>query len=510
MPKPIKKQIWNNVDAFALINGIATWDDNYKNLRYVRIPDESNIDLRHKINNFRENKITGSTNNDLVNGLANELNLETYNLDIKTTFDLTRTPFPIIVTDDGSSYLSTSGVQDIFVYYQEPNMSGWTEILPQYWNEDVKNSTPNSGFIVWEDAYFAPTYTDHKSNYYSKLLKVYNNLPNNTKMKIVYGIEQFDVDNNRVYSKFTDMAVIGDDRFIYKTPDVVTSGMLLTNPIVYNLNNIPGELEHMYFDISGRATSYLYNIRNNIDKIYRHRWDSIADRQTIWDINAGFSSGVIPSYYDVEFQTQDINEFINSESGYLTGGVDYYNSALYLKDIDIVTTDKEHWYPVLQPGKFYYNGVSKRLMENPSGIVLDLSAGITPLPNDIKIHHNIIFDTTNTTIVNKYLYDEYDYDIEYVDPNTNNYGQYIPTPTIARKRPYLTQDMGFDLILGLNEYAIDFDNRMIHSNGIGQGVLYFDNTDVPDKVVIQDPRTDLNPINDTSVGFSEYFLTIGE
>ena len=53
MAKPIKKPVWNNSDAFGLINGIGTWDNNYLKLKYVRLPDETNIQLGHKINRVR-------------------------------------------------------------------------------------------------------------------------------------------------------------------------------------------------------------------------------------------------------------------------------------------------------------------------------------------------------------------------------------------------------------------------------------------------------------------------
>ena len=156
MPKPIKKQVWNNVDAFGLLNGISTWDENYLNLKYVRIPGESNIELRHKLNKFSEEQspLYGNLNQELIIGLANELGLDSYNIIEQTSFDLNYVPFPY----------GAKGEQDIWVYYQEPNMDTWTEITPQLWSEDVETSMPTSGFIVWEDSYFNTSNDSTKTN----------------------------------------------------------------------------------------------------------------------------------------------------------------------------------------------------------------------------------------------------------------------------------------------------------------------------------------------------------
>ena len=87
--RPIKKPVWNNIDAIGLLNGISIWDEQYQKLKYVRIPDETNIELRHKINNFRDNPVDGTIDQQLIIGLANELNLDSYKtLNVNTLFAL--------------------------------------------------------------------------------------------------------------------------------------------------------------------------------------------------------------------------------------------------------------------------------------------------------------------------------------------------------------------------------------------------------------------------------------
>jgi len=83
-------------------------------------------------------------------------------------------------------------------------------------------------------------------------------------------------------------------------------------------------------------------------------------------------------------------------------------------------------------------------------------------------------------------------------------------PNIARKKAYLSPDMGFNTSLNYNEYSIDYKNRLIYSNGLTNCVLYYDNVIVPEMVTIRKSTFDLNPLNDTKIGYDEYFLVVGE
>ena len=494
MPKPIKKPVWNNVDAIGLINGISIWDDQYQNLKYVRLPDESNIELRHKINNFRDNPIDGSIDQQLITGLANEFNLMSYDILNVSTFNLTRLPHP----------QGQQGDQDVFVSYQIPNTTGWITMTPQWWSEDLESMTPTSGFTIWEDGYYTHNDLNSKSNMYSRILQVFEPLPDLTKLKIVYSIKQYDERDNFSYINYTDMSNpynVNDTSFIYRKGYDITEPDLSGMASAYSLSNIPDNFYHNYFDDDGKGTDKLYEIRDKIDKLYRQRWHQIEDRKTIWDINLNYSSGTIPSFYDVEFNTtiDEYDSFVTN----LTGGVNYYNTALYVKDVDIVIddeTDEEHWYPVLQPGPLYVNGAKHYLMENPQSATIDLTYGSGVLPSGVKIQHHTILETA---VVDQpeYIYTDYDYSVAYSG------GIHNPNQTIARYRPYLTSEKGFEIILQPNEYSIDYDNDLIYSNGLNSCVLYWDEVDVPDRVTIATTGTDLNPINDTELGYDSYFIT---
>jgi len=503
--KPTKKQVWNNIDAFGLLNGISIWDENYLNLKYVRIPDESNIELKHKINKFAEdeNPLRGNLEQELIIGLANELGLESYdNMETKT-FDLTRVPIPF----------GDKREQDIWLYYLPPNTTDWLEVKPQYWSEDVENNSPTSGFMVWENEHYNLSTINYKTNKYSRLLQIYSILPNNSRIKVVYYQQKFDENDNKIYIKYTDTSNIkniNDDRFYYKSKYEINYSDLLTKPIVYTLSEIPKNFNEKYYNNDKTATGLMYELRDKIDTVYRHRWKNLSDRKTIWDINLNFSKGTIPSFYDCPFEV--ISGFYIETLNSLTGGLNYYNPTLYIKDIDIITdklNDKEYWYPVLQPGPLYIKGQQYFLMENASGVYINLSSGSGILPSGIEIYHKVILNLEDTSPSYNYFYKDMDYELLFRSSGNIVYTHDL-NPNIARKRSYLISDMGFELPLKSGEYAIDYKNRMIYSSGILSGILYWDNVIVQDKVTIQSPIMDLNPLNDTMLGYDEYFLIVGE
>ena len=495
----IKKQIWTNLDAFGLLNGISTWDNNYLNLKYVRIPGESNIELRNKINKFADtnNPLTGNLEQELIIGLANELNLESYTNTERTTFNLSRFPYAY----------GDKRVQDIWLYYQPIGATDWIEVTPQFWSEDIENDIPTSGFIVWENSYYNSINTNRKDNEYSRLLEIYSNLPNEVRLKIVYYIEQLDIDNNKIYTLFSDIGNRNNNLF-YLSEYQITKSDLNIKPVVYSLSKIPNNLSGYYYNSNGKPTDLLYKLRDKIDMVYRHRWDSIADKVTIWDINLNFSKGSIPSFYDTPFS---YNSGIFEITNFMTGGVNYYNTSLYINDIDIIIeNDKEYWYPKLQTGPLYINGKNYYLMQNPIGILLDFSTGITSLPFGIEIYHKTILNMNQITPKYEYFYKDADYNISYYNVNTSGIITTKINSEIANKKAYLTNDMGFVKTLNAKEYAIDYQNKIIYSSGIITGILYYDNVLVPESVTIKSTGLDLNPLNDTTIGYDEYFIVVGE
>ena len=248
-----------------------------------------------------------------------------------------------------------------------------------------------------------------------------------------------------------------------------------------------------------------FEIRDKIDSVYRHRWENISNRSTIWDINLNFSKGTIPSFYDTPFES-GINIDVMDN---LTGGVDYYNTTLYIKDIDIITSGNiEHWYHKIQPGPCYIDGRKYYIMENASGVAIDLTTGLTPLPNGIEVFHKVILDTVDVTPDIKYLYEDVDYELAIKDYVNDITTIHELNQDVARKREYLTSDMGFELNLSLGEYAIDYNSNMIYSSGITTAVLYWDEVEVPEEVVIESKVMDLNPLNDTSLGYDQYFMVV--
>ena len=497
MPRPIKKQIWNNIDAIGLLNGISIWDDNFQNLKYVRIPDETNIELRHKINNFNSNPIRGKINEQLMIGLANELNLDSYSLEKQTSFALTRTP---IAVDD-------IGVQDIFVYYRLAGSVHWNDLSPQLWSASVQNTVPTSGFMVWEDSYYTDdTNTNSKNNTYSNLIEIYQDLPHMTDIKIVYSIRVRDIDDNEIIEKFTDInnsTDPSDHSYTIIKPYDPTMSDLLNHAVVYNMGDIPVNYSGHYYDTDGKAKNSLYEIQDLIDDKYRTRWINISDKNTVWDINTNFVDGVIPSFYDEGFNvgSGDYIELANN----LTGGVAYHNTSLYITGVHSeVINNIEHWYPIVQSGPFYVSGNSYYLMNNTKNIQLDLTSGSGVLPSDIKLQHHIILDT-NTSIINSgYIFDDYDYPILY------DSGIHQIHDTIARRKSYLTPDMGFTSTINSGEYAIDYNTNTIYANSITDCILYWDEVDTRSDVIIKDQMLDLNPINDINLQFNSYFITVTE
>lgn len=511
MAKPIKKQVWTNLDAFGMLNGISTWDKNYLNLKYVRLPNETNIQLRRKINNFRNNPVQGVSMQDLVNGMSNELLLTPYNIKDNKTFDLSRVPYPSGGTD----------VQDIFVQYQPPGTSTWHDVTPQVWASgyytDEDNSIPvNSGFIVWEDSYYKDSIiSTTKNNTYSRLLQIMTDLPNESKIRVKYWVKLFDEDGNAGYYQYTDMSNPydkDDETFTYKIARVTTSGDFTDSIVPYNMSDLPSELSGYYYNPDGTGTSKLYKLRDIINKNFRHQWKDIRQRETVWDIKSDYSHGTIPSYMDSPFVVTSGATFSLDN---LDGGTEYYDDSLYIKDIHInISGNIENWYPLIQPGRFYYKGVPYRLMENPKYTYIDLSSGSGIMPSGIQRYHKTILASASgyTSDVNSFIFEDYNYKIRYRNDFEPTATGLIESSNIYRKRPYLTTSMGLDISLGDKEYYINYDVNppVIYSSGVSSCVFVWDQVDVPSGRICDTVFSDLNPLNDSNIAYDRYFLVIGE
>lgn len=506
MAKPVKRQVWTSLDAYGLVHGISTWDENHKNLKYVRLPNETNIELRQKINNIRRNPVYGISLQDLINGLSNELLLNEYNVNPRTTFELTRDPFPS----------GNVNQQDIFVYYQPPEESGWLPVTPQLWasgyyiDSDHTVAT-SSGFIVWENAYYQdlPNIPD-KTHNYSRLLTIMTTLPDLSRIKVSYNVK---VDGHQYM--FTDMSNPldpYDDRFIYRTPYVTTSGDFLTRCICYSLADMPNEISGYYFNNNGTATDRMYKLRDMIDNNFRHRWDTVRNRESIWDVHKNYSKGVVPSFTDTPFVAQSGRVFSYTN---FDGGVEYQDPVLSLKDIEIVTSGSvENWYPRYFPGKFYYDGLSYRLMENPKSTYIDATSGSANLPSGIMRWYKTILASSGdyASSVDSFLYRDYDYLIRYRGIHDVEATGVLYNTSIYRKRPYLNTLMGYNITLASGEYYIDYDADppVLYTSGVNECVFIWDQIDTPSGRICDNIYSDLNPLNDYNVSYHRYFLVIGE
>ncbi len=501
MSKPIKKNKWTSLDAFGLLNGLSTWSPGYLELRYVRLPNDTNLQLRRKINNMRRNPVTGNSPQDIINGMNNELDLEPYNVTEKSSFDLSRQPWPSGNID----------VQDIWVYYQPPNETGWYNVVPQLWASGCE-TTPKSGFIVWEDSYFQDGLTgDLKTHNYSQLLTIYNSgVPDNSKVKTVYYARTFSIDNVSQYNLYTDMPTSdNDDTYIYRTPYTIASGDLLNKIVAYNLDDVPNGLSGFYYNEDGSAKGKLYKIRDIINKNYRHKWKDIRDNETVWDVHKQYSYGTIPSFYDTSFTVPSGQDY---RSINFNGGIESKDTSLYFKDISVqLSGDIEYWYPIIEPGKFYCSGVPYLLMENPQKVDLDLSTGSVTMPSGIERWHSTVLATSGYfPSSNDFIYEYYNYLVPYKETSNTTISGYVGSVNIFRKRPYLTESMGYNLAISSGEYCIDYSNETVYSSGLSDCTLVWDDVIVPSGRICDTIYSDLNPFNDDITAYNKYFFTLGE
>jgi hypothetical protein len=504
MAKPIKRQTWNNLDVFGLLNGLTIWDDQYKSLQYVRKPFEDSLDIKDRIFRGHDN-LPDVHKQGLLNALSSEFELPSYNVLKKSIFQLSYQPIP-----SGSS-----NTQDISGYYKDSS-GNWLSIGPQVWSDSYHTAKQDKvGFLVWQNERFN-SIPGHKNFSYSNIVEVFREFDDLTELKFEYYVAGKDEFDNLTLLRYTDMNTptdINDVRYTYRKEktDLNLSG----EAIVYTLDDIPAVIRSgYYFYDNGVARSYLYDIKSYIDKKYNFTWDKIRDSNCIWDINKSYGSGHIPSFYDA-IVPQTSHKCRLNFSGY-EGGIESLAYTLYPEKIEEQDTISNSWYLKVYPGKFYIDGYSFYLFENPQVSYIDLNlitagtlsgymsgiipAGVSRGNYTIMAKSGYYNDYCNTTkdIYLTGVYEDYNYKVG-TDGNkiwSNVYG----------RSPYLTSSMGVDFDLNIGKYCLDFSSNRVYLNapsGFNQAVMVWDNVLVPTGTYI---TYDINPLNGQSLSLDKYFM----
>lgn len=497
MAKPTKKQSWSNIDVFGLLNGLATWDEQYRSLMYVRKPFEDNIDLRSKIYSSHDAP-PDVTKQGLINGLSVEFGLDPYNVEDKSVFTLSYSPVPS----------GDENIQDIFCYYKQPGETSWSNLGPQVWPDGYSDAKKDSvGFICWQNNRYT-NISGYKNYRYSNLVEVFrSDLVDETQLKFVYYVYVSDNENNRQLVSYTDMnnqTDSNDVRYTYRK--AVTSPSLSGQTVAYVLNDIPENIKYKYYydEDTGIAKSFLYDLKEYIDKRFKHTWDTIIDRSCIWDVHTNYGSGHIPHFYDA-IAPKNNQRCSLSYSGY-TGGIEDMSYALYPEKI-VESGAAQNWYLKIYPGRFYIDGIPFYYFENPQKDYVTFVSGIANIPSGLERGMYTIaalsgyYSDYCTRAQDEYLsgvYEDYNY-------QTGPDGDSMWCD-IYRKRPYLTSQMGHEITLGMGEYSIDWESGVIHSElpgGYENAVILWDNVLVPSGTLL---RYDVNPLNEANLAFEKFFI----
>lgn len=507
MAKPVRKHTWSNMDVFGLLNGLATWDEQYKSLKYVRKPFEKNIDIKTKIFSSHDAP-SDVTKQGLLNGLSVEFDLDSYNVETASTFTLSIDPVP-----SGAPY-----VQDVFGYYKQPGETSWTSIGPQIWPDQYNSAKKDGiGFICWQNEKYT-NISGYKNYRYSNLIEVLRtDLEDRTQFQFVYYVYVSDSQNNRKLVQFTDMnnqEDPDDTRFTYRK--AIADPSLSGQVVVYTLNDIPETIKwsKYYEQNTGIAKKFLYDLKAYIDKKFKHTWDKIIDKSSIWDVHINYGSGHIPHFYDA-IAPRNADRCELEYSGY-TGGIEELSYSLYPEDI-IESGTAQNWYLKIYPGRFYIDGLAYYYFEEPqtdyitfspaalSGIEGTLVSG--SLPSGVKrgaytilslsgYHSSSCNRSRDPFLPN--VYEDYSY---YNGPDGDSFWS-----NIYRRRPYLTSQRGFSLQYGMGDYFIDYESNIIYAilpSGHHNATLIWDNKLVPSGSLL---RYDINPLNDQNLNFSKFFM----
>lgn len=506
MAQPIKKQVWSNLDVFGLLNGLSTWDEQYKTLLYVRKPYETNLDIRNRILNSHDFP-KDTTKQGIVNAINAEFELDTYNVTKKSIFELTYNPIP-----SGSPF-----TQDISGFYMTSSGT-WESIGPQVWGKDYYSAKNNKiGFIVWQSDRFA-TISGYKNFSYSNIVEVIRELDDNTPIKFEYYINSFDQYNRNILLRYTDQnnqTDVDDVRFTYRIEYKNIS--LDSNAIVYNLNDIPSGLRTLYYDKNDHPTQLLYDIKRHIDNKLYHTWDKITDKNCIWDVHKNYGSGQLTSFYDASSPSNSFASTI-SYSGYL-GGIDSLSYSLYQTSIEEISGAAQVWYMKLYPGTFYIHGIPFYYFESPTVSYLTLTKQTTGYYSGLY-SSSIPSGLTRGmyTIMTKSGY----YDTYYCNNSRDSYlsGVYEDNlgnngedgdnfwSNIYQRKACLIEQMGLKTDLPMGRYMIDFNNNQIYANlpdktGYNYAQLIFDKSVTPSGSYL---CYDLNPLNDQNLNLEKFFI----
>jgi hypothetical protein len=493
MAKPIKKSTWGNLDVFGLLNGLSIWDDQYKNLLYVKKPFENNLDVRDRILNSHDYQ-SDITKQGLVNAINTEFNLTPYDVIKKSIFELSYNPIP-----SGAPI-----IQDISGFYKDIN-GNWINIGPQILSEN----------IVWQSNRVG-TIDNYKNFSYSNIVEVFKEFPDNTQLKFEYYIETKDSNNNTVLLRYTDMnnqTDVDDSRYTYRIGKQDLN--LLSNAIIYNLNDIPSGLRNLYYDENNHPTQLLYDIKRYVDNKFNHTWDKITDKNCIWDVHKNYGSGHITSFYD---SCAPENSYRSSiyYSGYI-GGIESLTYSLYQLPIEEVSDNT--WYFKIYPGNFYIQGIPFYYFESPSINYLTLTKSTTGDYSGLY-YSSIPSGLTRGmyTIIAKSGY----YDTYYCNLDRDGYlsgvyedcsynvgldGDNVWT-NIYQRKACLTKDMGFKTNLPMGRYIIDFKNNSIYFNlpdinGYQYAQIIYDKAVTPSGSYL---CYDLNPLNDQNLNLERFFM----
>ena len=503
MARPIKKNTWANLDIFALLNGLSTWDPQYKTLLYCRKPFETNLDIRNRIIHSHDYP-SDITKQGIVNAINTEFNLDPYNVIKRSIFELSYNPIPS----------GTPLTQDISGYYKTSSGT-WETIGPQIWSEDYFNAKKDKvGFIVWQSNRFG-TISGYKNFSYSNLVEVLKEFSDETQFKFEYYVEVRDPNNNSSLIRYTDMnnqTDSDDTRYTYRIDKQDLN--LTDHALVYNLNDIPSGLVGLYYDKEGHPTQILYDLKRYIDSKFNHTWDKITNKNCIWDVHKNYGSGQVTSFYDA---IAPVNSYRSSiyYSGYV-GGIESLSYSLYQTPIEEVSSDNI-WYLKIYPGVFYIQGIPFYYFESPTisySTLTKLTSGqysglyncSTPTGLSRGMYTIIAksgyYDTYYCNSPrDEYLsgvYEDYNYTIGIDGDNIWS--------NIYQRKACLTEDMGLKTNLPMGRYMIDFNTNNIYFN------LPSTHTDIQiifDKAITPSGSYlcyDLNPLNDQNLNLEKFFM----
>lgn len=501
MAKPIKKQAWSKMDVFGLLNGISIWDSQYRELKYVRRPFDSNLDIRSKIYKQHDAPVDTSKQG-LINAISHEFGFTPYNTSDKKIFELTYKPTPS----------GDSDTNDIFGYYKEPGSSTWNT-MPQIWASGYTQAKESQlGFVVWQQDRY--NNIDGVKNFtYSNVTEVLHNIPDRSEVRFIYYLTDFDEDNNRILIQFTDINNPNDSndtRFTYRLAEKNPS---LSEPLAYTLNDMPDNVySGLYYDDEDKPKELLYTIKEHINTKFKHKWGTLTDRECIWDIHKLYGSGHIPHFYDAEapdnmsWCTPTNNGTLSGVvafSGYL-GGVEESSDVLYPAELVESSGDGQEWYLRVYPGRFYIDGVPFYYFENPQKEYLTFVSGQANLPSGLTrgmyttMALSGYYDNPCQGWSDPFLsgiYEDYNYPV-------GEAGEVCWTH-VYRHRPYLPSEYDHTLSLKEGEYNIDFENNVIYSNTVTDATLIWDQVIQPSGITL---NYDLNPLNEQNLTFEKFFL----